>query len=63
MHGLIAVDAEVCPGQARIRGTRIPAHQLVKMLANGDTIEDLLEEHSSLERRRIKAALEYAAAR
>ena len=48
-------------GQAYIKGTRIPVHQIVSMLAHGDTIEDLLEEYPSLSREDILACLEYAA--
>lgn len=38
----ITIDPKVCHGQACIKGTRIPVHQILQMLANGDTIEDLL---------------------
>ncbi len=57
----ISIDPKVCHGQACIKGTRIPVHQIVRMLANGDTIEDLLEEYPSLEREDILACLDYAA--
>ena len=40
--GRISIDPRVCHGQACVKGTRIPVHQLVRMLANGDTIGDLL---------------------
>lgn len=61
MHERISIDPNICHGQACIRGTRIPVHQIVRMLANGDTIEDLLEEYPSLTREDIQAALEYVA--
>ena len=61
MHERIAIDPKVCHGQACIKGTRIPVHQIVRMLANGDTIEELLEEYPSLERDDILACLDYAA--
>ena len=57
----ISIDPKVCHGQACIKGTRIPVHQIVRMLANGDTIEELLEEYPSLERDDILACLDYAA--
>src|SRR5215831_4093793 len=56
----IAIDPNICHGQACVKGTRIPVHQIVRMLANGDTIEDLLEEYS-LTRDDILACLDYAA--
>ncbi|HEY6251448.1 MAG TPA: DUF433 domain-containing protein [Candidatus Angelobacter sp.] len=57
----ISIDPQVCHGQACIKGTRIPVHQIVGMLAGGDTIEDLLAEYPSLSREDIMAALAYAA--
>lgn len=63
-HGLyerISIDPKICHGQACIKGTRIPVHQIVRMLANGDSIEDLLQEYPSLEREDILAALQYVA--
>ena len=61
MNERISTDPKVCHGQACVKGTRIPVHQIVGMLANGDTIEDLLEEYPSLQREDILACLRYAA--
>ncbi len=44
-----------------MKGTRIPVHQIVRMLANGDTVEDLLAQYLSLDRADIMACLDYAA--
>lgn len=57
----ISVDPNVCHGQACVKGTRIPVYQIVRMLANGDTIEDLIEEYPSITREDVLACLEYAA--
>lgn len=57
----ISIDPNVCHGQACVKGTRIPVHQLVRMLANGDSMEDLLREYPSLKREDILASLDYAA--
>jgi len=57
----ISIDPKICHGQACIKGTRIPVHQILHMLANGDTAEGLLEEYPSIEREDILACLEYAA--
>ena len=57
----ISVDPKICHGQACIKGTRIPVHQILHMLANGDTIDELLEEYTSLEKEDIFACIEYAA--
>jgi uncharacterized protein (DUF433 family) len=61
MDNRITIDPKVCHGQACIKGTRIPVHQILRMLANGDTIEDLLLEYPSVTREDILACFEYAA--
>ena len=61
MFERISVDPRICHGQACIRGTRIPVYQILHMLANGDTIENLLEEYPSLTREDILACIDYAA--
>lgn len=57
----ISVDPKICHGQACVKGTRIPVHQILHMLANGDTVDDLLEEYTSLTHEDILACIEYAA--
>lgn len=57
----ISVDPRICHGQACIKGTRLPVHQILHMLANGDTINELLEEYPSLKKEDILACLDYAA--
>lgn len=61
MDKRISIDPKVCHGQACIKGTRIPVHQIIRMMANGDTIEELLEEYPSISREDILACLDYAA--
>ena len=61
MFKRISVDPKICNGQACIKGTRIPVYQILHMLANGDTIEELLKEYPSLKRSDILACIEYAA--
>lgn len=57
----ISIDPSICHGQACVKGTRIPVHQVVRMLANGDSIEDLITEYPSLTRADIMESLDYAA--
>jgi uncharacterized protein (DUF433 family) len=57
----ISINPNICHGQACVKGTRIPVHQIVRMLANDDTVEDLLAEYPSLTREDIMACLDYAA--
>jgi len=61
MNNRITIDPTVHHGQACIRGTRISVAQIVRMLANGDSMEQLLSDYPSLTREDIYAALEYAA--
>jgi len=61
MYERITIDPNICHGQACIKGTPIPVHQIIAMLANGDTIEELLKEYPFLKREDILAALNYAA--
>ena len=60
MYERISIDPDVCHGQACIKVTRIPVHQIVLMLANGDTIDDLLKAYPTITRDDILACLEYA---
>ena len=62
MHERITIDSNVCHGQACVKGTRIPVHLILRMLANGDTIEDLLVEYPSLTQEDIHACFDYGAA-
>lgn len=59
MNERISIDPNICHGQACIKGTRIPVHQIIGMLAGGDSTEDLLAEYSSLSREDILACLRY----
>ncbi|BBO73004.1 hypothetical protein DSCW_04210 [Desulfosarcina widdelii] len=57
----ISVDPNICHGQACIKGTRIPVHQIVRMLANGDQMDQLLEDYPTIHIKDIYACLDYAA--
>ena len=61
MNERIVINPKLFHGQACIKGTRIPVHQIVHMLANGDTMGELLVQYSSLRKEDILAALEYVA--
>ena len=57
----ISIHPNVCHGQACIPGTRIPVHQVVRMFANGDSLDDLLRAYPTITREDIDACLVYAA--
>ena len=61
MFERISIVPEILHGQAHIKGSRIPVHQIVRMLADGDTVDDLLEEYPSISKEDILACLDYAA--
>jgi len=61
MYKRISVDPKICHGQACIKGTRIPVHQIIRMLANGDKIQELLGDYPSIKDEDIYACLDYAA--
>ena len=60
MFDRISIDPSICHGQACIRGTRIPVHQIVGMLANGNTFESLLKAYPNITTEDIRGCLEYA---
>ena len=60
MNQRISANPAVCSGRACIKGKRIPVYLIVKMLANGDTIEDLLNAYPTITREDIVACLAYA---
>ncbi|MCY4091427.1 MAG: DUF433 domain-containing protein [Caldilineaceae bacterium] len=61
MNGRISISPEICHGQACVSGTRVPVYQLLRMLACGDSVEDLLREYPSVSRADILACFDYAA--
>jgi len=48
-------------GQPCIRGLRIPVSLIIRLIASGKTVKDILEDYPELEEEDIKQALEYAA--
>ena len=62
MNERISFHPRICHGQACIKGTRIPVHQIVRMFANGDGIEKLLHAYPTITRDDVLACLDYAAA-
>jgi uncharacterized protein (DUF433 family) len=57
----ITVDPEIMGGQPCIRGLRIPVSLIVRLVASGKTVKEILEDYPELEEEDIKQALEYAA--
>ncbi len=57
----ITVNPEVCLGQPTIRGMRITVSFVLKLLASGQSQEEILEAYPELEKEDLKQAIEYAA--
>ena len=57
----ITVDANICHGNACIKGTRIMVSVVLDNLAAGLSIEDILRSYPSLKRESVLAAIAYAA--
>ncbi len=57
----ITIDPEVCLGQPIIRGLRITVSFVLKMLANGQSSQEILAAYPELEEDDIKQVLQYAA--
>ena len=57
----IVVDPKVMVGKPVIKGTRIPVDAIIRRLAEGMSIEEILEEYPNLTIEDIKSALRYAA--
>ena len=57
----ITVDANICHGNACIKGTRIMVSVVLDNLAAGLSTEDILHSYPSLTRESVLAAISYAA--
>ena len=58
----VSIDPEILSGTPCIAGTRIPAHDIADMVANGDTVAAILDAYPSLTEELIRAACAYAQA-
>ncbi|MEM2146035.1 MAG: DUF433 domain-containing protein [Candidatus Jordarchaeaceae archaeon] len=56
----IIVDPNIMAGKPIIKGTRIPVDAILRRIAEGMTIAEILEEYPNLTKEKVKAALEYA---
>lgn len=57
----IVIDPKVMVGKPVIKGTRIPVEQVLRLLAQGLTTENILKDYPHLTKDDITAALLYAA--
>ena len=59
----IVMDPKVMSGKPVIKGTRIPVDLIVRLVAQGMSFEEILEDYSPLTREDIKAAISSRALR
>ena len=57
----ISSDPDICHGKPCIKGTRIPVYLIVSLVAEGESIESIIQDYPSLTPEDIKAAIHYAA--
>ncbi len=57
----IEINPKICLGQPVIRGTRITVSIILKLLANGRSIKDVIEDYPELEVADVQEAMKYAA--
>jgi len=55
----IVIDGKIMVGKPVIKGTRIPVDTIMRLLAQGMTEKDILEDYPNLTNADIKAALIY----
>ena len=61
MAARIEINASVMQGKPVVSNTRIPVELLLRKLAEGASVDDLLDAYPRLAKEDIQACLEYAA--
>ena len=56
----IVVDPKIMVGKPVIKGTRIPVDAIIHRIAEGSSVEEIIQDYPRITRKDIKAALEYA---
>lgn len=57
----IKSDPRVCSGKPCIKGTRIPVHLILDLLATGESYEGIMKAYPNINKDDIKACIRYAA--
>ena len=57
----ISVDPNICLGQPTIGGLRITVSVILKMLAGGQSVDEVLAAYPELEADDVRQAMQYAA--
>lgn len=57
----IHIDPQVCQGKPTIRGLRITVDFVLKLMGDGHTVEQIIQEYPELEKEDILQAAKYGA--
>ena len=57
----IQINPNICLGQPVIQGTRITVSVILRLLASGRSVEDVIEDYPELEVADVQEAMKYAA--
>ncbi len=57
----IVVNPNICHGKPCIKGTRVPVHIILDLLAAGETEENILKAYPQITKEDISECLQYAA--
>ncbi len=57
----VVSDPAVCSGKPCIRGTRIPVHIVLELLAADETVENVLRAYPNIAREDVRACIRHAA--
>ncbi len=60
-QNFIVIDPEIHHGEPCITGTRVPVAILVGSIADGMTVDEVVNEYPQITREAVRAALAYAA--
>lgn len=60
-EGKIMSDPKICSGKPCIKGTRIPVHIILELLAAGESSEGIKKAYPNIGDDDIKACIDYAA--
>ncbi|MDH5185628.1 MAG: DUF433 domain-containing protein [candidate division WOR-3 bacterium] len=60
-EGKIISDPRICSGKPCIKGTRIPVHLILDLLAAGESYEGIMKAYPNISKEDIKACISYAA--
>ena len=57
----IVASSDICHGKPVFRGTRILVSDILELMASGESIDEIMKEYPTLNKKMIMGALGYAA--